>query len=417
MLLTLLTFLCLSTQALAVNVVTGGGLDSAEVMTVVRDSTTSTEIVDVDVASRDKYDVLMWTGSETIWAPYDTSLVFVIATFVDNQSNSATIGPDVGTWLGIGDASFTATYNNGPPVSCKVAVSGTGITPWDSLEMTSSCEGPTTNTQALDYPTKSGSSVTVTFTLNAATAAESDQETESVIFANWIYYGNDDVGSSFADGDIHTLDSTRSTDHTQTWNINAGVGEYVVFAYPTTLTQLDGGDDYEDDGDSDFRWNGFTCAMLDAHEVVSVENDKGYSENFDVWASTVTNLGNDQLTTYTSGGTINWIHYGITTETDSSAWDAGDIHAADDSTINNNEVGTWPITAGPGEYVMFAWPVRVDADDDLEFKIGALPGGFRTTQTISVTNSNGWTEDYRMTIAQNANLCPSGCNMTTGRGL
>lgn len=372
-------------------------------MTVVRDSTTSTEIVDVDDTPRDKYDVLMWTGSETIWAPYDTSLTFEIASFTDTMTSPVLIGADGNEWKAADECRFSATYDNGPPVSCKVAVSGTGITPWDSLEMTNSCEGPTVSTEAIDYP--SAKHVTVTFTLNAATADEDDQATTSVRFRNWIFYDEDVKASAFNEADVEGWNKALSEDNTSSFAITGvGAGEYICFAFPATMTQLDGGDDYETDGASDFRYDGLTIAMLDAHETVSITNDAGYMENYDVWASTIANLGNHTLQTYSSNYNINYIKWGVVSDT--VGMDETDIHAlGTDSTISNSEVRTFSVTAGAGEYIAYAWPKRTDgAPSTLTFWVGGFEGGFQGAKTISVTNRNGYTEDYYLAQSSNANL-------------
>ena len=117
--------ICIISPAQAVNVITEAGLDSAQIITVVRDTTKATRIVDIDSTDRDAGDILIWKSDAAglVWGPYDTSFAFDITSFTENISNTVLIGADAGNWLAIGGVSFSAAYDNGPPSVATVNLS------------------------------------------------------------------------------------------------------------------------------------------------------------------------------------------------------------------------------------------------------------------------------------------------------
>lgn len=62
---------------------------------------------------------------------------------------------------------------------------------------------------------------------------------------------------------------------------------------------------------------------------------------------------------------------------------------------------TFTVTAGPGEHIYYAYPARLG---EATFYVGGFEGGFDLVATIDFTNSNGYTEPYRIYKSQNANL-------------
>ena len=57
--------------------------------------------------------------------------------------------------------------------------------------------------------------------------------------------------------------------------------------------------------------------------------------------------------------------------------------------------------------MVFAFPKRLSTGGDPDyplFKVGGFCGGFNCPETVSVTNSNGWTEDYYVWSSENSNL-------------
>ncbi len=351
--------------------------------------------VDTTTDAPVKNEVLKYNGTEWVPAEYDYNFTWSIATFTDNESSTQLIGS--GVWESSGNITFDMTYNNGDPDSAYITESG-GSTAWPSnLTITAPF---TTQVSASDtyYPSTKDSSVT--FTLNGTQGTDTDNSAVSVTFRNYIWWGDSTTGSSFTEANIEALPNNEiSNDITRSMSINAGVSEYLVFAYPSSYTSLDAGTDYETDGDTDFRFGGIACAMSEA-ETVSITNSAGYTENYKVYASTQTNLGNGTLQTYTSGGTINYLYYGKTTKT--GTFLESDIEGLANSEITNDNTQTWDsVTTGSGEYMLFAFPKRLGT---VTFWIGGFEGGFESPETVSVTNSNGWTEDYYAWRSTNANL-------------
>jgi len=245
--------------------------------------------------------------------------------------------------------------------------------------------------------------VTVTFRVSAYFLPdyEGQNVSPSITFRNLIWNGIDGTGSGFTEADVESFSQSElSNDNTQTWGtLNPGVGQYLVLAFPANYTQLNGGNDYEDDGVSDFLHGGVTCAMLDAHETVSITNTAGYVENYDVWASTVADLASGSFVTSTSS-TINYINYGVLAQA-SGFTEASVEDSLATSTASNDKTTTFSVTATGGEYIAFAWPVRLGL---VTFWVGGFEGGFESPETVSVTNKNGWSEDYYMARSTNAGL-------------
>lgn len=398
----LILFAC--TNAPAVNVNTGssgGGLDSAEIMTVVRDSTTNTLIVDVDSTARDKYDVLMWTGSALIFAPYDTTLEFSISSFTDNASSPQLIGATDKKWLDVGDISFSAAHLNGPATICTVQVYGTGISEWATALTLSSCSGPTTNTDTVDYPTSRGN--TAYFRLISANAGgEWDTATTSVTFWNYIFYGAD-ADSTPDEATIEALTNDLDNDHTQnSFSITGvGSGDHIIFACPAgfsnlTTTNFGYGDETSDDGS--YR---LTLPMTQVETALSITNSAGEVENYDVYSSNIEYPQSDASSTLrTTNALRNRIKWGVIEDT--NGIDESDVHALDaDSVISDDETRTFTVTAGEGEYIAYSYPSRLGA---VIFYVGGFAGGFQGAKTISVTNANGYTENYYFYQSTNAKL-------------
>lgn len=112
-----------------------------------------------------------------------------------------------------------------------------------------------------------------TYTLNVSDGQTSASKSVSVSFANRIYYG--------AAADLTTvinLTSVLSNDPERTITVNAGAGQYIVYAIPARL------------GDVAFYFSGFEGGFEDAVEQV-LTNNSGYQETYKVYRSTRAGLG------------------------------------------------------------------------------------------------------------------------------
>jgi hypothetical protein len=242
------------------------------------------DLADVDATTPTKNYVLKWDGTNWVPAIYSASFTFTIAAFSDAQSSPQEMGA-AGVWKAVGALSFTASYNNGPPDATPYVVMSGAANSWASnLSMTTSPTflGPTLNTEAVNYPAAVGSSIS--FTLNAASGAESDTEVQSVAFYNRRHWGVSATASGFVSADIGGLAGNElSNAKATTFTVTAGAGEYIWYCYPSRL------------GTSTFWVGGFEGGF-ESPETVSRTNDLGFIENFYCYRSTNSGLGSTTVT-------------------------------------------------------------------------------------------------------------------------
>ncbi len=224
-------------------------------------------------SSPDTNNVMMWNGEEWVAVPEGTTFLFSIASFSDGQTTPQLIG--TGVWKAIGALTFTATYTNGPPTSAYISLSG-----WTNLTLTTPF-ATVVSLEAVNYPASPGS---LTFTLNCAKSAESDTETHSITFYNYIWYGVSTVASSYSEADIEGLaTSTISNTKGRSFTEVPAAGEYIIYALPTRL------------GTVTFWVGGFEGGFQ-SPETVSVTNASGYTEDYYVYRSTNSGLGSTTVT-------------------------------------------------------------------------------------------------------------------------
>ena len=111
------------------------------------------------------------------------------------------------------------------------------------------------------------------YTLNVSDGQTSASKSVSVSFANRIYYG--------AAADLTTvtnLTSVLSNNPARTITVNAGAGEYIIYAIPARL------------GDVTFFVSGFEGGFEDPVEQ-TLTNQSGYQETYKVYRSTRAGLG------------------------------------------------------------------------------------------------------------------------------
>lgn len=202
--------------------------------------------------------------------------VIFTATLSDGNSTTVEIGA-AGVWKAIGALSFTASYTNGTPIGSTVTFSG-----WaSSLPLTNSWLGPTTNTEAVNYPAIAG---TVSFLLSARSSSQTATNTLTHTFVNNRFYGTTTVASGFTEADIEALTTELSNSKAKTFTLTAGASQYLAWASPTRL------------GTVTFFAGGFEGGFV-SPETVSVTNPSGYTENYYIYRSVHTNLGTVNLVT------------------------------------------------------------------------------------------------------------------------
>lgn len=343
--------------------------------------------VDTTTDSPETNEVLKFNGSTWVPAAYDATFYFSIASFTDNEASTQLIGD--GVWESSGNITFDQTYTNGPPTAAEIILSSNGGVSWASNLTVTTPFLTVDSAEDTDYP--SAKDKYITFTLDADKTAENDTSACTVYFRNYIYWGESTTGSSFSEAHVEALSGNAiSSDQTRSVSIDAGASEYLVFAFPSSYTNL------HDDG---FRFDSITCEF-NAYETVEITNSAGYTEDYKVYASALTNLGNHTLITSTSATLIDPLYYGKTSKTDTYL--EADVEGLATSEITNDNTQVWDaVTTGEGEYMLFAFPLRLGTPS---FWVGGFEGGFEDSETVSVTNVNGYTEDYYVWRSTNSNL-------------
>ncbi len=112
-----------------------------------------------------------------------------------------------------------------------------------------------------------------TYVLSVSNGTTTVSESVSVDFANNIYYG---AASDLTD--VTSLDSVLSNDAERSVTVTAGSGEYIVYALPARL------------GEVDFFVSGFEGGFEEP-VTQSLTNESGYAESYYVYRSTNANLG------------------------------------------------------------------------------------------------------------------------------
>lgn len=356
------------------------------------------DLSDTDTSGVALNKVLKWDGSD--WVPGTagdtTEFTFSIASFTDNESTTQLIGS--GVWETTGNITFDATYNNGPPSAATVTMTtngGGGVWGTNPLVMDSPYDSKAT-TENTAYPTSKDTYIT--FTLNTT---PSDSDTETVYFRNYIWWGHDDTASSLTEADIEALASNViSNDTTRSMSITSVGTDYIVFAHPASYASIKVGSDYETDGHTGFTYNGIAVAMTLDSSTLSITNSAGFTENYKVYVSDLASLGDHTLVSSSGNATIDPLYYGKTTTT--SGFSEADVEGLANSEVTNDNTQVWDsVTTGASEYMLFAFPKRLGT---VTFWVGGFEGGFGAPETVSVTNVNGYTEDYYVWRSENANL-------------
>jgi hypothetical protein len=84
---------------------------------------------------------------------------------------------------------------------------------------------------------------------------------------------------------------------------------------------------------------------------------------------------------------INNIYYGVSSNTTLTSAEV----IALTPVLQNSKSYTFTVTPGEGQYIYYAYPQRLGT---VIFTVGGFPGGFNIPVSLSVTNSNGYAENY-----------------------
>jgi hypothetical protein len=337
--------------------------------------------VDTSTVAPTTNDTLKYNGSQWVPAPYNYSFVFSLGSFVDNQTDTQLIGS--GVWKNTGDISFTMSYVNGPPTSGTVSSAS-----WSSPVTLTTPFTSASSTENTNYPATKDS--TITFSLSATKGATTVTDTEVVTFRNLVRWGISSEASGWDSTDINALSgSTLSNSPSQSQTVNASSGEYLIFAYPSSYSNINA---------TGFIFNSVTCPFESA-ATVSVTNSANFMENYKVYRSTNANLGNSTLVTSTTSNLINKIYCGVVTKT--SGYTESDVEALANSYVSNTKGRTVNLTVDDTYYVIYALPVRLGT---VTFTVNGFTGGFLSPETVSITNVNGHSENYYVYRSTNEGL-------------
>lgn len=163
------------------------------------------------------------------------------------------------------------SFNAAPPVS-ELGSSQTITLAWSLNKQATS---QNINGSPVTGNTKQYTGVTTgtSYTLNVSDGQTSASKSVSVSFANRVYYG------TAADlTTVTSLSSVLSNNSERTITVDAGTGEYIIYAIPARL------------GDVAFFVSGFEGGFEDPVEQ-TLTNASGYQETYKVYRSTNANLG------------------------------------------------------------------------------------------------------------------------------
>jgi hypothetical protein len=215
---------------------------------------------------------IIYDGSTPRWAAAGTSFSFSIASFTSN-AGSTTVELGTGDWKAIGAISFSASYNNGPATGGYVSHSG-----WSNLTLGGTgFVGPTVSVTAVTYPASPGG--TKVFTLNATNGVSSPTSSLTYTFVTRRFWGVSTVASGYSEANVEGLANNElSNSKAKTFSITSTTSEYIIYAYPSRL------------GTATFTIGGFAGGFI-SPETVSLTNAGGYTENYYVYRSLLTDLG------------------------------------------------------------------------------------------------------------------------------
>jgi hypothetical protein len=109
--------------------------------------------------------------------------------------------------------------------------------------------------------------------------------------------------------------------------------------------------------------------------------------------------GTDSPTSTISYSFYNDRFWGYTTST--SGYTSSDVTGLAGSELSNSKAKTFSSTTGSGQYILWASPTRLGT---VTFTVGGFAGGFQAPETVSVTNSAGYTENFYVYRSTNPNL-------------
>ena len=239
--------------------------------------------------------------------------------------------------------------------------------------------------------------------------------------------GSVDLGDHSIDelNDVDTSTDTPSKNEVLKWNgtdwVPAAYNASFTFSIssflgtPTTTPNLIGNDTWKATGELSF-------AAVYANGPAT-GGYITYTEWSDITMSGVGYVGptlNDEIVTYPTVGSYrqmilhatdgetpttktetyyfyNMRYYGVDTNTTLTETDIEALTGG----LSNSRVISFTVTAAVGEYIWYSYPTRLGT---ATFSVGGFEGGFESPDTVSVTNANGYIENYYTYRSTNSGL-------------
>ncbi len=390
-------------------------------------SSTLGAITDVTANEITKDEVLKWNGSAWVPAAYDYSFVFDYLTFDDGETTGQLIGS--GEWKASGAITFTMTYDNGPPSSAYINVTGAGSgNGWNMLPITTGDKTSEATTASTHYPDATNG--TISFTSIADALSPNSGSPQTVQFFNNFRYDDYAINNGFVDADIDALATAIITnDTTRTFTQSIGATNYMVFAHrtgDTTVKQVRCGTGSNQITAAFDRTD--ATAVTPLKETVSHSNDAGNpkTEDFYVYASKEQNLDShsNSFTTLSSGAVSNYIRIGE--DNLSTGWSNADFLALVykyASTSDEHRIGMTSFSFTPtGNYLVYTYPDgwgNLTAVDDYEddgngsFLFDGVSAAMTYDGLNTIVNEAGFSDSYRTYVSTGTDY-GSGSGIMTG---
>ena len=368
--------------------------------------------IELNTSGVQRDQVLKFNGTHFVPSAPDATFEFTIADFDMNITTTPQL-LGTGSWKNVGEITFTATYNNGPPDGFNGSaegapkiqgfVDGSVSSSYDMFPLSSSFSTGT-NPMAIDFPPNSSDDIRFKLFASAGTDTDEDFTDQRIFFFNQFVFGDSNKSGSFNQADIRALaaaNTITTNDTTRNISVSIGASNYLNFAHrtgDTNVTQVFCGSDP----------NRLTVAMdiTDAttktpkRETVSYLNTAGKTENFFVYSSKEQNIDAHSTTfvTSTSSQIKNYTYFGT-----GSSWTNNEASVEaltnktttiDDGSITGNTLAIGTFTS---QFVIVAIPNRYgDNNVDYQFKDNStnLPFDFTQQSDVTVTNAVGFQEDY-----------------------
>ena len=368
--------------------------------------------------SRDQ--VLKFNGTNFVPAAYDATFVFTISDFDMNHSSTPVL-IGTGSWKDVGDLTFTATYNNGPPDGYNGSAEGApriieyedgSTSGMNYFYPLSSSFSTGTNPEAIAFPPNSGDDIRFRLYASAGSDTDNDYTDQRIYFRNQFVYGDLSTNNGFTQANIRTLAAANSitdNDTSRTITVSVGGSNYLCFAHrtgDTNVAQVQCGTGNNILTVAMDRSDATTITPL--KETVSYLNTAGHTENFYVYASKIANVDAHSTTFITKTSTTkkNYFYWGYDTQADTynesfletaGSWDSHNANSSyDDGTVTGQTLSVGTITS---KYVIIAFPDRYgDNDSEFVFKDNGtgLPFDVTKQSDVVITNAVGFQETYHV---------------------